>query len=88
MWGLQRRRTPGRWLVVCRDFAGRKRTVLVTPTDDGRVAIAVPAGEIAVFDPLAVGQIRAALRDAVIATARPDTQHHHRHAVAPVRMSA
>ncbi|WP_308424797.1 hypothetical protein [Longimycelium tulufanense] len=41
----------------------------MTITDHQRVAVIVPAGEAMVLDPLAVGRMRAALRDAVIAAA-------------------
>ncbi|GGM82029.1 hypothetical protein GCM10012275_60830 [Longimycelium tulufanense] len=55
--------------MLCRDAAGRRREARVTITDHQRVAVIVPAGEAMVLDPLAVGRMRAALRDAVIAAA-------------------
>lgn len=58
------------WLVPCRDVAGRRRDVTVF-TEQGFVVLAVPPGEVAVLAPLAVGRLRAALRDAVLHAARP-----------------
>jgi hypothetical protein len=54
------------WSVSCRDLAGRKRDVTVFVTS-GRVVVVAPPGEAAVLEPLDVGRLRAALRDAVVA---------------------
>lgn len=62
-------RTPNRWVAPCRDEARRRRALLVVVTDDDRIALVVPPGEVAVLDSLAVGVLRAALRDAVFAVA-------------------
>ncbi|WP_026421321.1 hypothetical protein [Actinokineospora inagensis] len=53
------------WSVSCRDLAGRKRDVTVF-VRQGRVVLVAPPGETAVFAPLDVGRLRAALRDAVV----------------------
>ena len=57
------------WSVTCRDLAGRKR-VLTVFTNSGRIVVVAPAGETAVLEPLDVGRLRAALRDAVVAAGR------------------
>ncbi|NIH79056.1 hypothetical protein [Amycolatopsis viridis] len=56
---------PDEWSISCRDLAGRRRdlTVLVS---SGRVVLVAPPGEAAVLEPLDVGRLRAALRDAVV----------------------
>ncbi|HJQ46520.1 MAG TPA: hypothetical protein VJ870_09375 [Amycolatopsis sp.] len=54
------------WSVSCRDLAGRRRDMTVF-ISDGRVVVAAPPGEAAVLEPLEVGRLRAALRDAVMA---------------------
>jgi len=53
------------WSVSCRDLAGRKREVTVF-VRAGRVVLVSPPGETAIFTPLDVGRLRAALRDAVV----------------------
>ncbi|WP_177215410.1 hypothetical protein [Actinokineospora terrae] len=53
------------WSVGCRDIAGRRRDVTVF-VRGGRVVLVAPPGETAVFSPLDVGRLRAALRDAVV----------------------
>jgi len=82
------RRKPGQWVAACRDFAGRRREVLVLPTDDDRVALIFPPGEVAVLEPLQVGRLRAALRDAVFALDDPETRDQHQHAVPISRATA
>lgn len=54
------------WSVSCRDLAGRKRDLTVF-VGSGRVVLVAPPGEAAVLEPLDVGRLRAALRDAVVA---------------------
>lgn len=58
----------GEWSVGCRDLAGRRRDVTVFVSND-KVVLVAPPGEAAVLGPLDVGRLRAALRDAVVATA-------------------
>jgi hypothetical protein len=53
------------WQVSCRDIAGRKREVTVF-VRGGRVVLVAPPGETAVFSPLDIGRLRAALREAVV----------------------
>ncbi|GAA2994246.1 hypothetical protein LV75_002121 [Actinokineospora diospyrosa] len=53
------------WAVSCRDIAGRKRDVTVF-VRGGRVVLVAPPGETAIFSPLDIGRLRAALRDAVV----------------------
>jgi len=53
------------WLVTCRDVAGRRRNLTVF-VSQGHVVVVAPPGETAVFAPLEVGRLRAALRDAVV----------------------
>ncbi|GAA5156863.1 MULTISPECIES: hypothetical protein [Amycolatopsis] len=53
------------WSVTCRDLAGRKRALTVF-TSNGRIVLVGPPGEAAVLEPLDVGRLRAALRDAVV----------------------
>ncbi|GAB3384830.1 hypothetical protein [Amycolatopsis echigonensis] len=57
------------WTVGCRDLAGRRRDVTVFVSSDDKVVLVAPPGEAAVLGPLEVGRLRAALRDAVVATA-------------------
>jgi len=54
-------------------------------TDDNRVALVFPPGEVAVLDPLQAGRLRGALRDAVFALDEPAAQDEHQHAVVTVR---
>lgn len=79
MWA---RRKPGPVTVKCRDIAGRTKRLVITPTEDGTIALILPPGEMAELDPLAVGRLRAALRDAILATEHPATQHEHAHVLA------
>ncbi|SDD50771.1 hypothetical protein [Actinokineospora iranica] len=53
------------WSVSCRDIAGRRREVTVL-VRQGQVVLVAPPGEMAIFTPLDVGRLRAALRDAVV----------------------
>ncbi|MGQ0839750.1 hypothetical protein [Actinokineospora sp.] len=53
------------WSIGCRDIAGRRREVTVF-VRQGRVVLVAPPGETAVFTPLDIGRLRAALRDAVV----------------------
>jgi hypothetical protein len=53
------------WSITCRDVAGRRRDLTVF-VRQGRVVLVAPPGETAVLAPLDVGQLRAALRDAVL----------------------
>jgi len=85
MW--RTRRKPGQWVTACRDVAGRRREILVLPTDDDRVALVFPPGEVAVLEPLQVGRLRAALRDSVLALDDRETRDQHQHAVPTVRAS-
>jgi hypothetical protein len=68
MW--RRRRTLS-WTAACRDEAGRRARLVVAPVGDGKVVIIVPRGGVAVLTTLAVGELRAALRDAVFALCDP-----------------
>ncbi len=65
----------GEWSVGCRDLSGRRRDVTVFVSQD-KVVLVAPPGEAAVLGPLDVGRLRAALRDAVVATAIPSNQWH------------
>jgi hypothetical protein len=53
------------WSISCRDLAGRRRDLTVF-VSSGRVVLVAPPGEAAVLEPLDVGRLRAALRDAVV----------------------
>jgi hypothetical protein len=68
MWW--RRRAPS-WTAPCRDEAGRRARLVVAPVGDGKVVVIVPRGGVAVLTMLGVGQLRAALRDAVFAVCDP-----------------
>lgn len=68
------RRRLDQWVAPCRDEARRRGNVLVVLTGDGRVALVVPPGEVAVLDLLAVGRLRAVLREAVFAAAERDEE--------------
>ncbi|NKQ54160.1 hypothetical protein HFP15_14825 [Amycolatopsis sp. K13G38] len=61
------------WSVNCRDLAGRRRELTVF-TSSGRIVLVAPPGEAAVLEPLDVGRLRAALRDAVVAVSQ-DPKH-------------
>lgn len=84
MW-WRKRRTP-RWPVRCRDEADRRRVLVVAPIGDGKVVIVVPSGGVAVLTMLAVGQLRAALRDAVFSLGDPGLEHEYE--ISIHRMSA
>lgn len=86
MWWI--RRKPGEWAASCRDIADRRREILIVPTENERVAVIVPPGEIAVLEPLEAGRLVGALRDAVRALDHPETQRAHQHAIPTVRASA
>ena len=86
MWWT--RRKPGQWAAPCRDIAGRRREILVVPTENERVAVIVPPGEIASLAPLEAGRLVGALRDAVRALDHPETYQSHRHAIPTFRASA
>jgi len=53
------------WSITCRDVAGRRREMTVF-VRQGRIVLVAPPGETAVLNPLDVGRLRAALRDAVV----------------------
>lgn len=86
MW--RTRRKPGQRVAACRNVAGRRREILVLPTDDDRVALVFPPGEVAVLEPLQATRLRAALRDVVFALDDPDTRDQHQHTVPTVQASA
>lgn len=85
MWWRRRRREPS-WVATCRDEAGRRGRLVVAPLGDGKVAIVVPRGGVAVLTMLGVGELRAALRDAVFALCDPELDQHYE--VEPHRVSA
>lgn len=60
------------WTAPCRDESGRRARLVVAPVGDGKVVIIVPRGGVAVLTMLGVGELRAALRDAVFALCDPD----------------
>ncbi|TVT61896.1 hypothetical protein FNH05_01885 [Amycolatopsis rhizosphaerae] len=82
------RRKPDQWLATCRDVASRRREILILPTDDDRVALIIPPGEVAVLEPLQAGRLRAALRDALLALEEPATREQHQYTVPTLRNSA
>lgn len=82
MWWT--RSKPGQRVAVCRDAAGRRRKILVMPTDDDQVALIFPSGQIAVLEPLQAGHLRAALRDVVFALDDSATRDRYRHTVPTV----
>lgn len=86
-WRLPRRRSD-QWIAPCRDEAGRRRKLLVVLTSDGRVALVVPHGDVAVLDLLTVGRLRAVLREAVFALDDPDIELPRAYSVAIARASA
>jgi len=59
--------------VPCRDIGGRQREVIVFG-EAGRVVLTAPPGETAVFAPLDVGPLRAALHDAALEAADPEPE--------------
>jgi hypothetical protein len=62
----------GPWSVVCRDFAGRERTLRVV-VRGSEVVVVAPPGETAVLDSAAAAQFRSAVAQAtqVATTPRP-----------------
>jgi hypothetical protein len=54
------------WSVTCKDVAGRSREVTVM-VNEGRIVLVCPPGELALFDPLEIGRLRAALQEAAVA---------------------
>jgi hypothetical protein len=58
------------WSITCRDVAGRRREMTVF-VRQGRIVLVAPPGETAVLNPLDVGRLRAALRDAVVDASQP-----------------
>jgi hypothetical protein len=61
------------WSITCRDLAGRRRDLTVF-VRQGRIVLVAPPGETAVLNPLDVGQLRAALRDAVVDASQAQAQ--------------
>jgi len=61
------------WAVSCRDVAGRRRDLTVF-VSQGHVVVVAPPGETAILEPLEVGRLRAALREAVMNASVPDDQ--------------
>lgn len=62
---LWRRRRFIERLAPCRDMAMRRGQVVITPTEDGLVALGLPQGEVVALEPLQVGRLRGRLRDAL-----------------------
>ncbi len=56
---------PFKATVRCADAMDRDRAMTITSDDRGRVAVGAPAGGVAVFRPLELGRLRAALRAAI-----------------------
>jgi hypothetical protein len=86
MWWI--RRKPGQWTALCRDIADRRREILVMPVDGDRIALIVPAGEVAVLAPLDAGRLVGALREAVRALDHPETWQAQQHAIPTLRTTA
>ncbi|OZM71727.1 hypothetical protein CFN78_19520 [Amycolatopsis antarctica] len=61
------------WAINCRDLSGRRRQLTVYASRD-RVVLVPPPGEAAVLEPLEVGRLRAALRDAVVLVGQTPAQ--------------
>lgn len=59
--------TERRWSVNVRDESGKRRAITVEASD-GKVNLVGPSGEVSELAPLDVGRLRAALRDAVVAS--------------------
>ncbi len=76
MWWRRRKRTLS-WVAPCRDEAGRAGRLVIVPLGEGKVAIVVPRGGVAVLTMLGVGELRAALRDAVFALCDPALDKHY-----------
>jgi hypothetical protein len=86
MW-WRRRRTLS-WTAPCRDETGRRARLVVAPVGDGKVVVIVPRGGVAVLTMLAVGELRAALRSAVLALADPEQDLDRRYEIELHRASA
>jgi hypothetical protein len=71
MWWRRRTRTLS-FTASCRDETGRRAALVVAPIGDGKVVVIVPRGGVAVLSMLGVGELRAALRDAVFALCDPE----------------
>jgi hypothetical protein len=87
MWWRKRRRTLS-WTAPCRDESGRRARLVVAPIGDGKVVIIVPRGGVAVLTMLAVGELRAALRNAALALADPRQNLDQRYEIEIHRASA
>lgn len=61
---------PPRQVITCHDLAGRRGQLIVF-NDHGRVVLVTAAGETAVLTSQQVGQLRGALRAAVLSTVLP-----------------
>ena len=57
------------YLITCSDVIGRRRDIVVF-AERGRVVMIGPPGETAVLEPLEVGRLCAALRDAIADAAK------------------
>jgi hypothetical protein len=68
----RRRKTRLSRVAPCRDEAGRRARLVVAPIGDGKVVLIVPRGGVAVLTMFNVGELRAALRDAVFALCDPE----------------
>lgn len=55
------------WQISCLDVSGKRRKVSVH-VDRGNIMIMTPPGDAVVLSPLETGRLRAALRDAIVAT--------------------
>lgn len=75
------RRKPGLWVAPCRDEAKRRGALVIALLGDGQVALVLPQDGVAVLDPLTIGGLRAALRDAILALADSGTDRPHTYAV-------
>jgi len=60
-------------LINCQDLAGRRGQLIIF-NDHGRVVMVTAGGETAVLTPQQVGQLRAALRNAVLAPDQPTSR--------------
>jgi hypothetical protein len=59
--------------IQCRDIGGRRRDVIVF-SEAGQIFLTAPPGETAVFAPLEVGPLCAALRDAAVEAGDPEPE--------------